>query len=474
MKKKHLLLKNRVPAIIAVAMVLSTAFFAGCKKNNKNDGTTAKGSINSVNHVVVIYMENHSFDNLYGQFAGANGLSNATTANTTQVNGTGTVYTTLPTITGSPNSSLFPTSLANTYFNIDQYVPNDIITPDVTHRFYQEPLQIDGGKMDKYAFYNIPGSSAGLTQGYYQTAQIPLYHMAQDYVLCDNFFHSAFGGSFLNHQWLIAAASPTFPNAPASVVANPSLDANGNIIADGFVTPSNSPAGTPGGFAVNTSYSVNTPHPASTAVANLVPNQTNPTIGDLLSTKGVSWAWFSGGWDNALAGHPDVNFQFHHQPFVYYKNYADGTQAKTDHLKDETVFISAAQAGTLPAVSFVKPLGTFNEHAGYSDVALGENHALDLVNDVLNGPNGKDCVIIITYDENGGFWDHVTPPTVDVWGPGTRVPCIIISPFAKKGFVDHNQYETVSILSFIEKRWNLPSLSTRDAKADPFSNAFSF
>jgi phospholipase C len=289
--------------------------------------------------------------------------------------------------------------------------------------------------------------------------------MAQQYTLCDNFYHSAFGGSFLNHQWLIASASPTFANAPASIVAT--VDASGNVLTDGAVTPD--------GFVVNTSYTVNAPHPASAAASTLIPNQTNPTIGDRLNDKGVSWAWYSGGWDNALAGNPDPTFQFHHQPFAYYKNYADGTQLKKDHLKDETVFIAAAKAGTLPAVSFVKPLGIDNEHPGYSDVANGENHALELINDVLNGPNGKDAVIIVTYDENGGFWDHVAPPVIDKkWGPGTRVPALIISPFAKKGFIDHTQYETVGILSLIEKRWGLAPLADRDKNASPLSNAFNF
>ncbi|HTH81288.1 MAG TPA: alkaline phosphatase family protein [Mucilaginibacter sp.] len=459
MKNNYLSKSNPLTVAVAGLLLLSLSF-AGCKKNN----TSATDGINKVNHVVVIYMENHSFDNLYGQFAGANGLQNATAANTTQVNGTGTAYTFLPAV---PNTPAIPTNLPNTYFNIDQYVANDVLTPDVTHRYYQEPLQIDGGKMDKYAFYNIPGSSAGLSQGFYKTSLLPMLPFAQKYVLCDNFFHSAFGGSFLNHQWLIAAASPTFPNAPASIVANPALDASGNIVSDNFVTPD--------GFAVNTCYSVNTPHPAGTAPEKLVPNQTNPTIGDRLSDKNISWAWYSGGWNNAMAGTPDATFQFHHQPFIYYKNFADGTQAKKDHLKDETDFIAAAKAGTLPAVSFVKPLGLYNEHPGYSDVALGENHAVDLINAVLNGPNGKDAVIIVTYDENGGFWDHVAPPVIDTkWGPGTRVPAIIVSPFAKQGFVDHTQYETVSILSFIEKRWNLSPLASRDKNANPLQNAFNF
>jgi phospholipase C len=441
-----------------VCCLLSAGLFfltiSGCKKKD-----TATPGINKVNHVVVIYLENHSFDNLYGQFSGANGIANASASLITQVDANGQAYATLPAI---PGTSAFPTNLPNALFNIDQYVPSDQLIPDVLHRYYQEQMQIDGGKMDKFALYN---SSAGLSMGYYKTSLLPMLALTQKYTLCDNFFHSAFGGSFLNHMWLIAAASPTFPNAPSSMVAQ--VDASGNVTKDGQVTPD--------GYVVNTSYTVNAPHPASANASTLIPNQTIPTIGDRLNDAGVSWVWYSGGWDNALAGNPDATFQFHHQPFAYFANYADGTQAKKDHLKDETLFITAAKNGTLPSVSFVKPLGINNEHPGYAALATGENHTIDLINDVLNGPNGKDAVIIVTYDENGGFWDHVAPPTIDKkWGPGIRVPAIIISPFAKQGYVDHTQYETVSILSFIEKRWGLKPLTDRDKNANPLSNAFNF
>jgi phospholipase C len=455
-KSKSRLFKTCVLTAPAAGILLLCTAYISCKNKNTPE---ADAAINKVGHVVVIYLENHSFDNLYGQFAGATGLSAATAANTIQVDANGTTYATLPAISGT---SAFPTNLPNNYFNIDQYIPSDHETPDVLHRYYQEQMQIDGGKMDKFAAYN---TSQGLAMGYYKTSLLPLLAMAQKYTLCDNFFHSAFGGSFLNHQWLIAAASPVFPNAPASLVAK--LDGSGNVITDGAVTPD--------GYVVNTSYTVNAPHPASADAATLVPNQTMPTIGDRLSDKSISWAWYSGGWDDALAGRPAATFQFHHQPFAYFAKYADGTQAKKDHLKDETSFVEAAKNGTLPSVSFIKPLGINNEHPGYSDVVTGESHTVELINDVLNGPNGKDAVIIITYDENGGFWDHVAPPVIDKkWGPGTRVPAIIISPFAKKGYVDHTQYETVSILSFIEKRWNLQPLTDRDKNANPMLNAFAF
>jgi len=435
--------------------LLFCAICLGCKHKKQED---FDAGIKKIGHVVVIYMENHSFDNLYGEFKGADGLSNASDTAIIQLNGIGKPYTYLPAI---PRSSVFPVNLPNHYFNIDQYVPSDQEIPDVLHRYYQERLQINGGKMNKFAYYN---NSKGLAMGYYKTNLLPLVKFAKKYTLCDRFFHSAFGSSFLNHQWLIAAATPVHKKAPSYMVAK--LDSAGNLLSDGAVTPD--------GYAVNTVFSVNAPHPGGTDTAALVPNQTLPTIGDRLSEKGVSWAWYSGGWDNALAGHPDPTFQYHHQAFVYFANYADGTAAKKEHLKDEKEFFVAAQAGTLPAVSFVKPLGIDNEHPGYSDVFHGESHAVELIDAVLNGPNGKDALIILTYDENGGFWDHVAPPVIDKWGPGTRVPAIMISPFAKKGYVDHTAYETISILAFIEKRWGLEPLNSRDAKANPLRNVFDF
>jgi phospholipase C len=283
--------------------------------------------------------------------------------------------------------------------------------------------------------------------------------------MADNDFHAAFGGSFLNHQWLICACTPVWPNAPASQMAQ--VDANGVMVKDGNVLPD--------GSVVNTSFTINSPHPANiTNTMNLVPEQTAPTIGDRLSDKGISWAWYSGGWNDAVAGHPDALFQYHHQPLAYFANYADGTPGRAAHLKDETDFMRALTTNDLPAVSFIKPLGPDNEHPGYASLLQGQQHVADLVKAVQNSPYWADTAIIITYDEHGGRWDHVAPPIVDKWGPGSRVPMIIISPYAKKGFVDHTQYDTTSILKFIEVRWDLAPLTSRDANVNNLTNAFEF
>src|SRR6185503_12143315 len=106
------------------------------------------------------------------------------------------------------------------------------------------------------------------------------------------------------------------------------------------------------------------------------------------------------------------------------------TPAKSAHLKDEQDFLQALKNNSLPAVSFIKPLGPDNEHPGYASLQRGQQHVADLVQEVQNSPAWADTAIIITYDENCGAWDHVAPPKLDLWGAGSRVPAIIISPFA--------------------------------------------
>jgi phospholipase C len=422
--------------------------------------------IDQIGHVIVIVQENWSFDSLYGNFPGADGFANAGNA-APQVDRTGQPYATLPqplnsTLTPPGPDPRFPANLPNQPFRTAPYVPADQKTGDLVTRFYQEQLQIDAGKMDKFVAY---GGSGGLPLSYYDATNLPEGELAHQFTLDDHFFHAAYGGSFLNHFWLICACSPVWPNAPANVVAN--LDAQGHLVTDGAVTPD--------GYAVNTVYSVNRPHPASiTNPTQLLPEQTMPTVGDRLSARDVSWAWYAGGWNNALAGHPDPLFQFHHQPFAYFQNYADNTPGRTAHLKDEQDFLGALHSGNLPAVSFIKPLGEDNEHPGYASLLQGQEHVASLVRAVQQSRYWSNAVVIITYDENGGFWDHVAPPHVDRWGPGTRVPTIIVSPFARRGYVDHTQYDTTSILKLIESRWRLAPLGTRDAAANNLANALNF
>lgn len=471
---RHRVLPNGARFVrLLVLAVMLTAFLilvgARVQPRAVNAGVPGPAAgLEKINHIVVIYLENHSFDNLYGLFPGANGLANATPDQWTQVDKQGQVYAALPPPLGPPVNGTrnpdprFPAGLPNQPFLINSYVSPDETTGDLIHAFYREQYQIDGGRMDKFAAWT---DAAGLAMGYWDISGMPLYELAKQYTVADDFFHAAFGGSFLNHIWLVCACTPVFPDAPADMIATPFPNDPAHL-QDKNVTPD--------GYVVNTSYTVNTPHPANVALDHLVPNQTMPTIGDRLSGAGVSWAWYSGGWNDALAGHPGPLFQFHHQPFAYFANYADGTTAKAEHLKDETDFEAALQDGTLPAVSFVKPLGPDNEHPGYANISRGEAHAAALIAEIQRSPFWKDTAIVVTYDENGGQWDHVAPPVVDQWGPGSRVPTIVISPYARRGFVDHTLYDTTSILALIEARWHLAPLGPRDAAANDLTNAFDF
>jgi phospholipase C len=236
----------------------------------------------SLKHVVVIYLENHTFDNLFGSWPGADGLADGG-AGIPQVGPNGVAYTTLPEYAPDPAgaSSLDGLSLPNAPFDLTASPANfaeGALTNDLLHRFYQEQAQINGGKMDSYVLWN--DESAGLSMGYWPTSTLPIAQWMQAHAksvtVLDHFFHAAFGGSFLNHFWLISAQSPTFPNAPASIVAQPN-DA-GQLVAplDTTSVPPNSVYNsgsvdgqvTPDGFAVNTTYSAAEPQSGRHLVTN--------------------------------------------------------------------------------------------------------------------------------------------------------------------------------------------------------------
>ncbi len=461
----------------------------GSSGGDAGDAGDAGGpSLASINHFVVIYMENHSFDNLYGEFPGADGLTNldASAPNVQQLDGLdGGPYAMLPPpllADGAVEPGFDEAGLPNAPFSIDEHVAPDAATRDLHHIFFTEQFQIADGGMNQFVYWS---DARGLSMGHYHTMNLPVPNEAKSWTVCDHFHHAAFGGSFLNHQFLVAATAPVWdPNVkavPASILDDPTKLQPGQGEGQVWKDPN---SGTY--YVVNTSFSGNSPHPYfSVPAANTTPNFTNPTIGDRLTAASVDWAWYAGGWNDAMAysadgGVPEggvspsvESFQYHHQPFVYFANYADGQPGRA-HLKDEQDFLAAAAAGKLPAVSFVKPVGIDNEHPGYTDVLDGDKHLLALIQAVQNSPNWKDTAIIITYDEHGGFWDHVAPPAGDMWGPGSRVPTIVISPFAKKGYIDHTVYDTTSILATIEKRWSLQPLATKDKNATPMLAPFGF
>jgi len=451
---------------------------------DSNPKSTDRALADHLQHIVVIYQENWSFDSLYGQFPGANGLANGfdTLPQFDLKTGYATyIYQTPQPLNGGPDNRFPPgngqLALPLIPYDFTSYVPAVGTTGDIVHRFYHEQLQIDNGLlepklggMDKFVTWS---DNPGLVLSYADATEMPVGKLAQKYTLCDNFFHSAYGGSFLNHQFLVAATAPLWKQ-PIPSGFQSAWNSTTHTLADNNLT-------TDGVYAVNTTYGAQTPHPAipvnklMLTINDSDPSQAGytPTIGDRLDGAGVSWKWYSGGWNDAVAGHPDPLFQFHHQPFGYYAHYApfkaDGsinpaTTGPKAHLQDEQNFFADVTGGTLPAVCFIKPLGPDNEHPGYAGLLQGQLHVADLVAAIQKSPYWHDTLIIITYDENGGRWDHVTPPMrADRWGTGTRVPAILVSRFTEGGQIDSAEHETVSILKLIERRYHLAPLALRDA-----------
>nr|WP_314533405.1 acid phosphatase [uncultured Pseudomonas sp.] len=468
-----------------------------------------------VKTVVVIYAENRSFNNLFADFPGVEKpLSALSAADTQQRDRDGSLLTTLPPAWGGvlqvgpqsvdgvtyPSEVQFQENLPNAPFALKgpnaEDLPLSLVTRDLWHVFYQNQMQINGGKNDNFVAW---ADSGGLVMGHYAQSRysLRLWDVAKEFVLCDNFFQGAFGGSFLNHQYLISATAPFYPNAAQSVAKAQIATLQSDDPTDPRLKPlDKSPASamtgppqfgpsalTPDGYGVNTLAppywptwirDPENPDYSKPDLPNVLVPQTHEHIGDKLSKKNVDWAWYAGAWQATLdqfkdsGGIPKIpNFQYHHQPFNYFKQQGPENRVERDKrlrdggLGDESStnkFFADAQAGKLPAVTFYKPQGNLNMHAGYADVASGDRHIARALKVLQESPQWKNMVVVVTVDENGGWWDPVAPPKGDRWGPGTRIPAIVVSPFARKGTVDHTVYDTASILRLITRVFQLETL----------------
>jgi acid phosphatase len=533
----------RTPISLSVATVLAAVALAAAAAPALADGRrerereVTEALRHDVDTIVVIYAENRAFDNVYGHFPGARGLDEVVDRSGTprasyvpQKDRDGSVLATLPQTWGGVTASggtpvvtqAESGGLPNAPFEIETaFTPasgielaTSTVTRDLYHRFFENQMEINGGKNDAFAAWADAG---GLTMGHFDYSHSQLYALARQYTLADNFFAGAFGGSFLNHQYLICACAPVYPNANAPPTgAHPTIavvdtDASGAFLPH-LTTQPTSPASALDGppvyvlsgsiapanyfgdglyHAINTMQAPYQPSGnapvdvngtdllyASPAANTTLPPQTQTHVGDLLTQRGISWKWYAGSWNAALAdgrqpatvargviytpstprGSPD--FQPHHAPFNYFANFDPVAHAadRTAHLQDYNDLVADARAGTLPAVGFYKPQGNFNQHEGYSNLDDGDAHIAGLIQQLQKSPQWRHMVIVVTYDEFGGVWDHVPPPAGDLLGPGTRVPALVISRYAKRSFVDHTQYDTASVLRLISRRFDLPLL----------------
>lgn len=457
-------------------------------------------SLKEIKNIIIISLENRSFDSLYGLFPGANGLSESTV---TQVNVDGTLYAVLPPITTGHNSKpdvRFPLNLPNKPFNIGQYASINETVAGPNNAYYGLILSTNNGANDDYITYNglFPspnpryhtsgGSGGSITFGYYLTESLPMFRTVREFTLCDNCFQTMLTGTGPNRIYGICGQIVHWDrnvNLPESLVsiAFPvpfQRTPNSTVAKDGFIDPQ--------GVYINILNSANQIFSFNVSPNNL-PSLDLPTIGDQLDSKGIAWTWYSGGWNSEFTN-PNIeqNFPINSVlPFAYFTNFAptptNFIYAKT-HTKDASEFLIDLEAGKLPPVSWYQPTGAEgnpDEHPGIvgeGSVIAAENNTFGIVEAIRNSCYWDHCVIFIMYDEAGGCFDHAIPAggfgsAPDGYGPGPRVPLIVISPFAKKNFVDHTYYDNdLSVMRFIEKRFDLSPLTPRVALANDLTNAF--
>jgi phospholipase C len=422
------------------------------------------------------------------------------------------------------------TNLPNTSFQITgATLPYDSYTGDTVHRFYHMWQQSDcnianatasnpsGCLNDLYPFVALArDDSGGNSLGFYnvQNGDAPvLAQLADEYTLSDNFHQSVMGGTAANHMALGTGDAifwTTFgglTQPPVSKVADPDptsstsdkykADQNWTDCGDS-TQPGVQPILTylstlpynPKPNCQNVFYMVNNISPgtepngmvdtASVTAGNKVPPSTLRTIGDELNDSNITWAYYGGGFNaavrvaNGSTDPTDLAIAPNYCDICNFESYASSimgnTTQRTTHIKDATDFFADLQAGTLPAVSFVKPDSYVDGHPASSKLGLFEGMLENIVDQM---GNKKDTALFVAFDEGGGYWDSGYIQPLDFFGDGPRIPFIVVSPYAKHGQVVHTYYDHVSILKFIERNWGLTPLTgrSRDNLPNPVATA---
>jgi phospholipase C len=377
------------------------------------DSTALTAFRTKIQHIVYILKENRSFDNYFGTFPGAEGATSGviSTGDTIQLGRT-----------------------------------PDRTPHDLGHGWADAHTAIDGGKMDRFDLVedgNVNGDMLSMTQ--YLMADIPNYwSYAEHFVLADHMFGSIAADSFPNHLYSIAAQS-------GGAVENP------NSLRWGCDATPNTRVGLLS--TVGTS-------------SNVFPCLEMQTMGDELEAGGASWLYYA----------PTSN-----QPGYIWTTFDAIPHIRNSDLWSQRVvpseqFATDATAGNLPAVSWLIPDFAVSDHPTRQvpggpatiSVCAGENWTVQNINAIMQGSDWASTIIVLVWDDFGGFYDHVRPPVVDFYGLGIRVPAIVISPYAKEGTISHTVYEPASILQLIETRFKLKGLTARDVQASSMLDMFDF
>jgi len=353
-----------------------------------------------IEHFIVVMQQNHTFDNYFGTYPGANGI---------------------------PEDACIPVSLSD-QSNTSCVAPFEITDHAITDLSHSDTTfagQFRNGAMNGFVdTLNRLNQDGTLSMGHFDDTSIPFYwNLADEYVLFDNYFSSAHTGSVTNRMF--------------SVAGRPGDETN-RIPEGGF-----------GDI---------------------------PTIFDRLQERGISWKFYIKDYD------PTLNYrdlaeldylppQVQWVPLLAMDRFLDDPELSS-RIVDLNEYYMDLENGTLPAVSYVLLLGA-TEHP-ISDLSLGERATRTMLHTLMQSDAWESSAFFITYDDWGGWYDHVPPPQVDERGLGFRVPALLVSPYARMGHIDHTQLEHTSILKFIEENWNIPPLAERDAKANNLTPAFDF
>jgi phospholipase C len=379
-----------------------------------------------IRNVVFIVKENRTFDNLFGRFPGADG---ATTGRTC-------------------DGHVIPLGQAQ----------DD--SPGANHSFLSAITAIDGGKMD--CFDALDGGRKFETYVQYAPDQIPNYYRyARRFTLGDRFFSSEYGPTFVEHFWIVASQSDRYVDNERPLEGQGGTDGEIGGYCDDpservWSFPKMTAAERDSVFGLEDVADVDQ---IERTFIERWPCHDVRTMPDLLRAAGLSWKYYT-------------------EPSAYY----DVLRA-IPHIRrgpmwsrvvDQSTFIPDVKVGRMPTVSWVLPPTPVSDHPDLGTLCNGENWTVRMVNAIMQSPDWKHTAVFITWDDFGGFYDHVPPPHVDLYGYGPRAPLLVLSPYAKPGFVFHETSDFSSVLRFMEVLYGLPSLTDRDRGANDLLNAFDF
>jgi phospholipase C len=364
-----------------------------------------------IKRVVYLMLENRSFDHVFGAFPGANGVTVG--------------------VSQGKERPLVPSP--------------QWMAADLPHDHMDHAEDVDGGKMDGFAHDEVSAYFA-YTQA--SARSVPSYwHWASNFVLCDNFFASAVGNSFPQHLYFVAGQAGGAFTSPQNVEL---------VSRAGHTYKSWGCDGDPGQYLLVKD--------ANGHVHRHGRCFNFRTVGDQLRERGIDWRFYSP---------PYYQVGYIWNPFSAIGTYSHDRTLWRRHIPDTADLVHDARQGNLPAVTWAVPRYELSDHPPYS-TCFSHNWVTELVNAIMRSPVWHHTAIFIAWDEWGGFYDHVPPPKVDELGFGIRVPMLVISPYAKKGYIDDAIGEFSTPLRFVADNWGLPYLTSRIRNAHNFEHVFDF